>query len=344
VTRLLHVIPEDGLGGAEIAAHRAATQEPDRLTLLSLAGRAVEPRAANRLCLGARSHLSPLAALRAGWMARDYDVAVFSLWKSILAMLAAAVLAPRTRRVLFLHSDRRVHLVDRLATMLGLRLAHQVWADSERTLAGLGPPGPGDAARRVISFILRRPAAIRRADPRPRFIFWGRLHPLKRVDRAIALFARLAEGRPDARLLLIGPDAGSEAELRAQVRGLGLEDRVDFAGTQGFEEIAALAAGHDIFLQLSEQEGAAMSLIEAMQLGLVPVVTPVGEMGAYVRSMRTGIVYGSEDQAVADLERLLADPALFAAIGAAAVDRWAGGRLYHEDVMMAAADLARREG
>ena len=83
-----------------------------------------------------------------------------------------------------------------------------------------------------------------------------------------------------------------------------------------------------------------MSLIEAMQLGLVPVVTPVGEMGHYVTPLETGVIYETPEQAAAEIERILDDPALFSAISAAAVDHWAGRRLYHEDVAVAAEALA----
>ncbi|MBI1404584.1 MAG: glycosyltransferase [Caulobacter sp.] len=340
---LLHVIPQDGLGGAEIAARRAAAAEPERLTVLALAGALAGPPLPNLQAPGALHPFSPLAAIRAGRLARDYPVAVFSLWKSALAMLACALLAPRTRRVLFLHSDRRVHLSDTLATWLGARLAHEIWADSRKTLEGLAGLAPAATPGRVISFLLeRRPGRVRTA-PAPRFIYWGRLNPLKRLDRVIDLFARIARDRPDARLTLIGPDAGSEASLKAQVARLGLRDQVAFTGGLDMAAITALAEDHDIFLQLSDQEGAAMSLIEAMQLGLVAVVTPVGEMPVHVTPSVSGLIYREEAQAAAEIGALLDNPPLFTAISAAAVDHWAGGRLYQDDVVAAALDLAARE-
>jgi glycosyltransferase involved in cell wall biosynthesis len=231
-----------------------------------------------------------------------------------------------------------------MATWLQARLAHEVWADCRRSLDGLGGLMPAGKATRVISFMARRLEAPGRAAPRPRFIFWGRLTPLKRIDRAIDLFAQIARDRPDARFTIIGPDDGSEAGLRAQVATLGLADRIAFAGARSLDEIVALAADHDVFVQLSEQEGAAMSLIEAMQLGLVPVVTPVGEMGTYVRPLETGVVYESQDQAAADIGAILDDARLFDRIGAAAVDHWRGQRLYHEDLLAGAAALAGHKG
>ena len=344
MTGLLHVLPHDGVGGAEIAARQAAEAAPAEVTVAVLAGPIAGPATPNRFSLNGAGVFDPVAAIRAGLLAMDRPVAVFSLWKSAPAMLATAFFSPRTRRVLFLHSDRRTHLADRLATWLQARLAHEVWADCRRSLVGLGSLMPTGKATRVISFMARRLEPARRGAPRPRFIFWGRLTPLKRIDRAIDLFAALAGARPDAIFTLIGPDDGSEAGLKAQVAALGLKDRVVFTGPRSLDEIAVLAGEHDFFVQLSEQEGAAMSLIEAMQLGLVPVVTPVGEMGTYVRPLETGVVYESQAQAAADIERILGDARLFDRIGAAAVDHWRGSRLYHEDLLAGAAALAGQEG
>lgn len=340
---LLHVLPRDGVGGAEIAARQAAEVAPDEVTVSALAGDIVGPAQPNRFSLGGLSPFDPAAAIRASLLAMDRPVAVFSLWKSALAMLMTALLAPRTRRVLFLHSDRRVHLADRLATWLQARLADEVWADCQRSLAGLGSLMPKGRATRVISFRTRRLEAQARTAPRLRFIFWGRLTPLKRIDRALALFARVAGDREDARFLIVGPDDGSETQLRAEAERLGVASRVTFAGGKSLDEIAALAADYDFYVQLSEQEGAAMSLIEAMQLGLVPVVTPVGEMGQYVRPLETGVLYRDLDQAAADVARILGDASLFHRIGAAAVDHWRGARLYHEDLLAGARALAGHE-
>ncbi|MDB5470612.1 MAG: hypothetical protein JWR84_2172 [Caulobacter sp.] len=344
MTGLLHVLPRDGVGGAEIAARQAAQAAPGQVTVAVLAGPVLGPATPNRFSLNGLGPFDPVAAIRAGLLALDRPVAVFSLWKSALAMLATALLAPRTRRVLFLHSDRRTHLADRAASWLQAWLAHEVWADCRRSLEGLGPLTPAGKPTRVISFMARRLEAPARSTPRPRFIFWGRLTPLKRIDRAIALFAQLAKERPDASFLIIGPDDRSEASLRAQVQALGLNGQVAFAGAKSLDEIAVLAAGYDFFVQLSEQEGAAMSLIEAMQLGLVPIVTPVGEMATYVKPLETGVVYQSQDQAAADIGAILDDAPLFNRIGAAAVDHWRGQRLYHEDLLAGAEALARQEG
>lgn len=336
MVRVLHVIPEDGLGGAEIAARLGAARVGPDLQVASLTDGPPGELPDNVHYLRGRSASALVRRLKP-------QVAVFSLWKSIPALIMTRLTAPGVKIVLFLHSDRPVHAADRWLTAVAARLADQVWADSPGSLGGrLGPEG---AARgRVISFVQHRPSAVIRQAARPRFIFWGRLTPLKRLDRAVSLFAAIAEGRPDARLTLIGPDAGSEPALRAQVDGLGLADRVEFAGPLDFAAIAARAAEADFFLQLSDQEGAAMSVIEAMQLGLVPIVTPVGQMAEYCRPGQTGVIFFNESQAAGEIRTLLDQPAQFARLSQGAIARWTGTPLYDQDFMAAATELAGGSG
>ncbi len=333
MVRVLHVIPEDGMGGAEIAARIAADRVGDDLHIASLTDGPPGDIPAN---------VHYLRGASASALARrlQVDVAVFSLWKAIPALIMTRLTAPGVKTVLFLHSDRPVHVADRWLTDLAARLADQVWADSPGSLRGrLGEAGLKRG--RVISFVQHRPEAVVRTSPRPAFIAWGRLTRLKRIDRTIRLFARIAARHPEARLTLVGPDAGSRAELEVLVASLGLAGHVTFTGPLDFHAIMERAAGADFFLQLSDQEGAAMSVIEAMQLGLVPVVTPVGEMAEYCQAMETGVVFQNEDQTATDLECLLADTKLFNRMATAARNRWTATRLYDQDFMAAAETLAR---
>jgi glycosyltransferase involved in cell wall biosynthesis len=333
MVRVLHVIPEDGLGGAEIAARTAAARVGEALQVASLTDGPPGDLPANVHYLRGGSASALARRLQV-------DVAVFSLWKSIPALIMTRLTAPGVKTVLFLHSDRPVHAADRWLTALAARLADQVWADSPGSL--IGRLGEAAARRgRIISFVQHRPEPAVRTAPRPAFIYWGRLTPLKRIDRAIRLFARIAAGRPGARLTLIGPDAGSRGELAALAGTLGLADSIEFTGPLDFAGIVERSAQADFFLQLSDQEGAAMSVIEAMQLGLVPVVTPVGQMAEYCRPLETGVVFQDEDQAAGDIERLLSDPGLFSQVSNRAINRWTATRLYDQDFMAAAEELAR---
>jgi hypothetical protein len=84
----------------------------------------------------------------------------------------------------------------------------------------------------------------------------------------------------------------------------------------------------------------AMASVEAMQLGLVPVVTPVGEVARYCRDRENAVIFREEGQAVRDVDALLRDPVRFAALSAAAIAEWRNAPMYDEDFMAAARSLA----
>lgn len=346
MTRVLHIIPDDGIGGVELAARFAAQRAGGAIRLLFLDGEPTDPVARLEHAVYARGRPGGLAtalfALREARRMKP-DVIVFSLWKTWLAFLLIRFFGPRARLVVFLHLAESRHAVDALVTAVNRRLADAVWADSMQTLRSrIG--GDADSPKaRAISFVLHRPEGQVRSAPTPRLIYWGRIKHQKRIDRAVRLVAGLAPAHPAISLTLIGPDGGKETEIRQLAETLGVADRIHFEGPKDFNEIAAMAASHSLFVQLSDFEGMAMASVEAMQLGLVPVVTPVGEVARYCRDGENAIVYRDADQAVRDVDAVLRDPARFETLSAAAIAEWRAAPMYDEDFMAAARALADRK-
>lgn len=103
-------------------------------------------------------------------------------------------------------------------------------------------------------------------------LFFGRLHPKKGLDLLIPGFAEIVRAKPNARLLLVGP--GDEAYLRSVhhlIARLGLQDSVTCTGSlSGDDKWNALAAS-TVFALPSYQENFALTVVEAMRIGL-PVV------------------------------------------------------------------------
>jgi glycosyltransferase involved in cell wall biosynthesis len=341
----LHIIPYDGIGGVEVAARSLAVGDHGDLRLgrvyLSSKGGAHPPDP--DIWTGPESSewvpANYAGALR-HILRRKPDLLIVSLWRSAIVALVAKLLRPRLKLVAFLHLDRPVHLPDRLLHALMIRLAHEVWADSAGTLA-MRLPGPRKG--RVISFVTERLPPLPPCPPAPRFIFWGRLHAQKGLDRALDILAALHPRHRDTTFTLIGPDGGQAAALRAQADRLGLD--VTFTGPLPRARIFEIAAGHSFFLMPSHSEGMAMAVVEAMQLGLVPVVTPVGEIAHYARDGDTAVVLETPapQAAARRLAALLDEPARLRRMGAAARAVWADTPLYAEDVLAACrALLARR--
>lgn len=111
----------------------------------------------------------------------------------------------------------------------------------------------------------------------PCAVFMGRLHPVKRVEMAIEALSVIVQQPAfrDSHLLLIGGgEEGYVQTLRAAAAGLGLHDRVIFAGwVQGDDKWRALGAGNLLTLN-SLHENFGFVAVEALCVGTFPVLTP----------------------------------------------------------------------
>lgn len=141
------------------------------------------------------------------------------------------------------------------------------------------------------------------------FIFVGRLIPLKRVDTIIDAFAEVLKTRPDSRLCIVG-GGPHENPLRDQVRALGIEDSITFAGQ--VEDVPDWLARSKSLIIASEHEGFPFVIVEAMCSGVVPVSTPVGTVGDVLEEGRNGFFFpvGESPALARVMLRLLDDPEL----------------------------------
>lgn len=329
--KVVHLIPYDGTGGVEIAARsmrglRCADLE---FTVQSIYPHV--PRYQDRqVTYGMRPLLRALSRMRA----QSPDLLIVSLWRACIVGSVLKLTRPSMRLVLFLHSTKHAHWLDRTFTTLTGWLADEWWGDSAATV-NERLPGAARATKRVISFVTRKLEPVAPVSVAPKFIFWGRLTEVKGIDRAIRLFARLAADRPDARFVIIGPDGGALQDLQELVDRAGLRDAVVFAGERDIGGICREAASACFYLQASRYEGMAMSVVEAMQLGLVPVVTPVGEIRNYCHDGENAVLIHSDDAMLAAVRALLDDPARYRNMQQRATATWQDNVLYSESMLQA---------
>jgi len=242
------------------------------------------------------------------------------------------------KTVLFLHSAHDTHVFDKIANRIAMFISDEIWADSTVTLECRVPTrlcGKG----RVVSFLLNHRPLPEWRDPKPHFIFWGRLSAQKGLDQALSFFASVLKQRQDAKFTIIGPDGGMESQLRAQVAKLEMHDHVVFKGPMRHEDIAGEASRAAFYLQTSLHEGMAMSVVEAMQNGLVPVVTPVGEIARYCHHKDSAIFVDEIDTAVEAVLDLLSKPHRYRRMSNAAASYWQTKPLYRDDFLRAAKEL-----
>lgn len=156
----------------------------------------------------------------------------------------------------------------------------------------------------------------------PFLAFGARLQPLKAPDLAIAALAELS-ALPHLSLIIAGAVSADfadyEATLRAQVRDLGLGDRVLFVGPLGHERLADLLRQASVLVNPSHHETFSMVNLEASASGTPVVASRSGGMDESVLDGRSGVLLDSRDPRdwAAAIERIITTPGLAARLGAA---------------------------
>lgn len=334
---VIHLIPTNAIGGVELAAASIPSGQHGALHLEKyyLTSNPPFDKPESEDCYGPRASLNNpkiyLTAIRR-IIATKPDLVVASLWRSVLVMIVCKLLRPSLKTVVFLHNTDTNHSVDRNVNAIGLRLATQVWTDSTATFkARLGPTLQPKG--RVVSFLLNRRNAVDRPAITPDFIFWGRLRKQKNVSRALALFRNIHDKYGEATFRIIGPDGGDEGKIADTIRSLELEDAVSMIGSMDHAQIAAASQSASFYLQTSDKEGMCMSVVEAMQSGLIPLVTPVGEIANYCKDGVNAVFIEDDERAVGAITNLLNDPDKARAMAKAASATWREASLYREDFL-----------
>ena len=137
----------------------------------------------------------------------------------------------------------------------------------------------------------------------PVVIAVGRLVEQKNHARFLDAAAEVAAVRPDVRFLVVG-DGPLRAELAAQARSLGLEDRLTLTGVR--HDVPALAARADLVVFSSDWEGLSLVALEALAAGTPVLSTPVEGMRDLLEG---GAVTVTGTAAASDLARGMIDAA-----------------------------------
>lgn len=175
-------------------------------------------------------------------------------------------------------------------------------------------------------------AALRARYGSPLVVFVGRLRYYKGLDVLLDAMPAVR-----GRLVIVG-DGPEETRLRARTAALGLGDRVAFAGVVSDDALLAHLAAADVGVMPSTlpSEAWGMAMVEMMAAGLPVVCTELGTGTTFVnRDGESGLVVppGDPTALAAALNRLLADEALRARLGAGARAR--ARALFSREAMMA---------
>lgn len=153
----------------------------------------------------------------------------------------------------------------------------------------------------------------------PLVVFIGRLDHQKKLPWMLGAFARVARQRPTAKLAMIG-DGPLRAEVEALVAKLHCEQNVTLTGRLDTSGVLKWLQVADVFTMVSEIEGLPCSLIEAMAVGVTPVVSDIPAHTQLVEHEVHGLItaLGNEESIAGGLLRALDDSALRQRFGIAA--------------------------
>ena len=166
---------------------------------------------------------------------------------------------------------------------------------------------------------VRRYPYRHRAGGEPR-LFWMRsFHALYRPEMALHVLARVRETRPDATLVMAGPDKGEEPAVRRLAVELGLGGAVRFAGFLDPAGKSREGNAAEIFLNTNRVDNQPVSVLEACAMGLPVVATAVGGVPDLLTHEESGLLVpdGDDGAMAAAVLRLLAEPALAARLSRA---------------------------
>ena len=225
--------------------------------------------------------------------------------------------------------------LDRLAALLPARGIVTLSRDCEAAQQRVWPRRPlqlvypGASLERFDAVRDESPAALRAALGLPvdgaLIGIVGRLQRWKGMHVLIDAMADVRRSHPTSRLVIVGgaheyepdyPDA-----LRAQVRRLGLDDAVIFAGFQ--TDVPRWMQAMDVIVHASDREPFGIVVIEAMALGKPVVAGAEGGPAEVITPAQDGLLapFGDAAALAQAIRRYLDDPALAARCAAQAAVR-----------------------
>jgi glycosyltransferase involved in cell wall biosynthesis len=215
------------------------------------------------------------------------DILICSLWKAVMVSVVFKFFNPKVSLFGFYHLAYATHIIgDFFLKILALRMEVGL-ADSEETKKFVEKrfklknvftiPYNFPFSKTRLHKDQFNPSAIKMA-------YFGRLTEIKGIDRDIA-FCRLCKSAGINFIFdLYGEGATKEYaknNYAEKIEQLGLAKEVTIKKIIPPSMIIEKMHQYDFLLQLSNREGMAVSVVEALSSGLVPIVTPVGEIGNY---------------------------------------------------------------
>lgn len=313
--RLVHIISNLAVGGAEELILRLLTELRDRFEVSVVCIRATGPLAPEFEAAGIpltlirfKNRWSPIGLWRLARFLRGMraDIVQTHKYGANISGIAGARLAGVPVRISTVHAmqhwrlGRRVH-VDR--ALIPWRDAVVCVSESVRGEYLSETACPPDACRVVYNGVdltrFEQPSrreAIRDELGIPRDVpvvgNVARLVPLKNHRAFLHMAAAIRARRPETRFLVVG-EGPLRGDLEAEAGSLGLAGVVHFTGSR--RDVPDLLGAMDCFLLTSRLEGFGLVVVEAMAAGVPVVASDLGSLREILRPPEAGLVFPAGD-------------------------------------------------
>jgi len=173
----------------------------------------------------------------------------------------------RARQCFFVSADNRTIVESNLAS----DLSHSVIVDNPFTVrADAAPEWPS-------------------TEPFWKLAYVGRIHFVSKSQDLLIQVLRQPKWRSrPLKITMFGSDDGSLAPVQEMIKLYGLEEQLSYGGFSN--DIESLWSQHHALLLPSRMEGNALSLIEAMLCGRMPITTDVGRAAELIDDGKSGFV------------------------------------------------------
>ena len=169
--------------------------------------------------------------------------------------------------------------------------------------------GPGARTEVLINGVPSAPAA---ASSRSREVLYcARLQKRKRPTAFVEMADELRRRGVSASFAIAGPDEGELSAVLGLIRERELEDIVRYEGALDYGDVLQRMARAGIYVLPSVDEPFAMSLLEALSLGLPSLCTVSCGLADFLQERRAAMVTGESVTEMADgLQRILDEESL----------------------------------
>ncbi len=252
---------------------------------------------------------SPALLARARRLVRSADVVHVHLMRDLVT-LPVALAAVQCRRPLVLQTHGMIDPTDKAAAkvvdVLGLRrvlrradaVLHLTEQERRDTAAVVAPRAMGPAYRLVNGVAAQECRATAQAGHPPTVLYVARVQERKRPQDFVRAAPVVLAKHPDARFVLAGPDTGAmAADMLRLARELGVGHAVEYVGALGHEQVLERLRAADVYVLPSVVEPFAVSVLEAMSVGLPVVVARTGGLSPDVAAAGAGRVVDSRADA-----------------------------------------------